>query len=1150
MSRKKKPPKFDRSQTPAQLRTRARDLRLRRRQRLNSRFELRNNLLRQARRLYEHSRIGEQPTNNWTLDRVGRYLASNAPYVNLLSRQENRLNRNLATDNFSEIFNEPLRYTEMDARRILNRVAQLRNLPRDDPNRRLLTGRIGNTIIGLSSERENMWRGILTRGFYEEVQPVYSSDGIDMLDFTDMMDIRIDEYNINAVKGAWELRQSNSGFYPFMNELKDIDLTKYGIYDNHSTHENCLIHALIQSGVSTSTINRIKLAVVGENDRNYISRKLLPNIAKLADRCFKLYTVRLDDGKARPVYYGDKSKPVIEMAMYLDHIFIYESTQFTRFSVVNYTTIHALPDFDKHKDDWFKITRLKVGKKKTTVEKEYNKQKPIDSLTLVRILTDAKLLTMKNTMDNAHGESNIHTRDNIYLDDIKKEQRPTKIPKIKKHNRGKTSIFFADTETFVYTGLHKLYLLATVGEDNDNVKRFNICDYAEQGQEHQQDRQEEKLMFDFLEHITLKGTKDAIVYFHNLKYDLFILGKLFKYMDICEKDGQYYSVKITHKKHTVELRDSYKLLNWKLADFTENLGLDKKYSKAEAVNYKFYRPEYNNKMVKCSDYRKGLSKEEETIFDNAMIDWAIKDPTTGDLLFNSTEYYLHYLDLDCLVLKHGLQKFNEIITSITGDKLCIYDCLTISSLTDKYFQLEGAYEGVFETTGNLRKFIGEAVYGGRVHCNTKFVKQVVNRKLADYDCVSQYPSAIFRLCKEKGLPIGEAVRFTQNGSNGNNCPQANSFNDSNDIKQWKEKFYSVLRVKITAVNKNQQMPMIASRTDMSIDYLNTPPTRNDGIVVIDSETLKDYIKFQDIEYELLDGVYYDNGGNKTLGTLISNLFKKRKEEKDEIKKAKELGIVRGSGLEQTIKLMLNSAYGKTIQKPSKQDKKFVERKDLNRFIFNNFNTIDRIIDLNDNQVQVIQYGIDTSYNRSQCGTMILSYSKRIMNEVFDVANDLGVNIYYTDTDSIHIDYDGVEKVEDEYRKRYNKELNGKNMEQFHIDFALGGADGEVYATTSIFLGKKSYIDVLECVNKDGKVVKGFHKRLKGITPEGLEHAAKDYPDSYLGLYIDLAKGNSKNILLNPFNTETGKEKVLFDFTRCGSTIGVSTKSEFRRVVTF
>ena len=36
------------------------------------------------------------------------------------------------------------------------------------------------------------------------------------------------------------------------------------------------------------------------------------------------------------------------------------------------------------------------------------------------------------------------------------------------------------------------------------------------------------------------------------------------------------------------------------------------------------------------------------------------------------------------------------------------------------------------------------------------------------------------------------------------------------------------------------------------------------------------------------------------------------------------------------------------------------------------------------------------------GVMILSISKRIMNEVICTAEDYGIEIYYQDTDSMHI----------------------------------------------------------------------------------------------------------------------------------------------------
>ena len=183
---------------------------------------------------------------------------------------------------------------------------------------------------------------------------------------------------------------------------------------------------------------------------------------------------------------------------------------------------------------------------------------------------------------------------------------------------------------------------------------------------------------------------------------------------------------------------------------------------------------------------------------------------------------------------------------------------------------------------------------------------------------------------------------------------------------------------------------------------------------------------------------------------------------------------------------------------------------------------------------------DDTFNRGHIGCAILSMSKRIMNEVFDVANEIACPIYYTDTDSLHCDLDAVPKIETRYKEVYGKQLNGKNLEQFHTDFNLPGACSEIYAEKSIFLGKKSYIDCLKSTDKDGNIIRGYHVRLKGITSAGLEHAASKYADSYLGLYTDLAKGNSVKILLNP------KDKVLFEYKRGH----VSTRTDFYREVKF
>ena len=171
-----------------------------------------------------------------------------------------------------------------------------------------------------------------------------------------------------------------------------------------------------------------------------------------------------------------------------------------------------------------------------------------------------------------------------------------------------------------------------------------------------------------------------------------------------------------------------------------------------------------------------------------------------------------------------------------------------------------------------------------------------------------------------------------------------------------------------------------------------------------------------------------------------------------------------------------------------------------------------------------------------------------MNEVFDVANTHKLPIYYTDTDSIHLNYDDVPILEKEFSKEYNRVLTGKQLGQFHIDFDMkdAGKGEEIYAVQSCFLGKKTYYDKLESKDKDGNTIRSYHIRMKGITKEGIAHQAKKYENGVDGLYEDLAKGNEIEFIMNPFDEENNSQKVLFQYIDGR----VNFRNKFTRMVKF
>ena len=950
-------------------------------------------------------------------------------------------------------------------------------------------------------------------------------------------------------------KNKTGGFFKFLNTTS-IDLTPYQIYttnqfkDLQSNLENCLIFTLGSCGVPENVLNSLKLSYVSGSD---IAKNKIKHIAKFIKRNIWIYERGKSDirvSKTKLVGAELIDVEPIKIAVFQNHYFKFEKTIYSRCSISNYLSLRDKKDFND-------ITQIDV-KGRATYYRRNPQGSKMSSLDVVDIMMNKGLFDAGSMVYSDEASKLSEVRDRIFLDNIESEQRlvidPEKKEKKKTNKITSNNIWTADTETFVFEGVvsHTLKSIGFVSINSIETDDICILDNNNLGLDYSSTK---KVVDKFLYSITLSGKKDAIVYFHNLKYDYFILEK---YLDIrtrCEKDGALYNVVVNYQGRKITFRDSLKLLPFGLSKFCKNLKLDDSLNKKEALPYAYYTPDNHNVRISIDDnnFTKHLSFEDLKTFNREVLKCPSYSPS--DRTFNPSIWYEEYLKLDCLVLKAGLQKFDTIVKKLTKGTCSIYDSLTISSLTDKYMKLRGCYDGVYEMCGNLRAYVGNAVYGGRVSCNEtkelnpetnqleyKYKRKVLEGKFADYDGCSLYPSAIHRLCRERGLPTGKAKKYS----------------NSNNIKnEWKNNFYSVLTVQITKVNKIQNnIPIIAykDKKQGSISYTNDCPPEP---IIIDSITLQDYIDFQGIEFEILDGVYWDclpKDANKMMGQVISELYTQRLQYKKSKNKA----------MANVLKLMLNSAYGKTILKKTHESHIILSRKPKNRkgkievckideYIYNNFNIIKSYRELSPTQVELKVSSSDMSYNRGHIGCAILSMSKRIMNEVFDVANDHKLPIYYTDTDSIHMNYDDVPILEDEFQKRFSKTLKGKQLEQFHIDFDLEGAVGDIYAIRSVFLGKKFYLDVLESTDKNGKTIRGEHRRGKGCSDIGLDVASRKYYNPKLdispsiGMYAELCKPNSSvEIQLNAYDPLTNVQKVSFEFKN-GS---VSTRGKFVRNISF
>ena len=95
--------------------------------------------------------------------------------------------------------------------------------------------------------------------------------------------------------------------------------------------------------------------------------------------------------------------------------------------------------------------------------------------------------------------------------------------------------------------------------------------------------------------------------------------------------------------------------------------------------------------------------------------------------------------------------------------------------------------------------------------------------------------------------------------------------------------------------------------------------------------------------------------------------------------------------------------GKTILKNTNTDYKYFSKKEeFENYLDYNYNYIhsyEYIDGTNEKMTRVKVYKpVSDHFNRPQCGVWVLSMSKRIMNEVMCLAEDMGIQIYYQDTE--------------------------------------------------------------------------------------------------------------------------------------------------------
>tara|TARA_B110000858_G_C17799879_1_gene474667 strand:- start:35 stop:3268 length:3234 start_codon:yes stop_codon:yes gene_type:complete len=824
--------------------------------------------------------------------------------------------------------------------------------------------------------------------------------------------------------------------------LEDLQIYKKDCDDKKRNLDNCLLFSLKQYGIADEKLEKIK---------EMIKLKKIP-ISDIKIVCDKLrvgITIWFSNtNQTRKVSYGKQYDININIGYIENHYFLIKDTKYTSYSIKNYDSV-------KHLDD-FNMIYIKTGKK--------SNNRFINTFELVSLMMENK-----DYFFDKIDAGNINKYDEIYLDKLKDNSfacleydindyrevsfdKTTIEPDLEVDE--KTKIVYFDFETGKIKRNGKIFVepfLCCTIDNQDNKKSFlgKNCAYN---------------MLNSL-------NQDTILIAHNAKFDYTFLTKhLWKCKEICNGSA-FITFTGYFGKIKIQIKDSYKLIPMRLSEFPKAFKLD--YVK-EYMPYDLYTDDNIN--LRYIEYEAVLdyieNDNEKEIFDENIAKWDLVKDSCVDMI----EYARKYCEIDVQLLRDSYNIFRD--NCISHFNIDVNKILTIPTLADKYLISEGCYDGVYELSGQPRQFIQNCIVGGRTMCCNNEKNILENVRVNDFDAVSLYPSAMYRI---NGFLKG--------------LPKVITNLDYNVVKNYDGYF---VQIKIKKIGIDRKFGL-CSYIDTDKGVRNFTNDLVGRIVYIDKTGLEDLINFQNVEFEIIKGYYFDEGFNTKINQVIKTIFDKRLQ----LKKEKNVGQL-------IYKLIMNSGYGKAIQKSHDVDTKlFDNRKDFESYLSKNYNKIKSFVKYDDDKKFKVSVGstMTDHFNRCHIGVEILSMSKRIMNEVICLAEDNSLNIYYQDTDSIHIEDKDIAVLSALYKNKYDKDLIGNNLGQFHSDFELEGANKNIIATDSIFLGKKSYVDKLVGEDDAGNKINGFHFRMKGIPSKVVEYYCNENKITIFELYRKMYNGD-------------------------------------------
>lgn len=573
----------------------------------------------------------------------------------------------------------------------------------------------------------------------------------------------------------------------------------------------------------------------------------------------------------------------------------------------------------------------------------------------------------------------------------------------------------------------------------------------------------------------------------------------------------------------------------------------------------------------------------------------------GDSRMNLWKYARYYCEMDCEVLLVGYlslrrEMFNlKILSSSTPSvidevsspccQLLMENAVSLPQFASHYFGLNGVFDGICEYKGALMSFIRRGVCGGKtmLQGNSPVIynmKQETKGPVADQDSVNLYGTAMKKIATELGgFPQGFPTIW---------APPPGVVVTSIPDFILHSHYYMVL-ISITKLGRPLRFPIVNGPREIfpskiddfckgwdrgneefdSAEVLFEKLTRSansssrhftnhpEGArMVVDKITYEDIIEFHHgADIEVHQALYWDEGGNDNIGAVMEYLFADRVKKQQEGKKAAA----------QARKLTMNSGYGRLLMAAPDSNYHFVEGKDnIHRYIARHSCTTKEASFIRpDFAVVERRKGVQDFYNASPLGAMVLSMSKRIMNRVMVLYEDLFEEkrlgdkfcMFYQDTDSIHLAQDHVDPLFRAYTKKYGQKILVKPGEE-ETDFTISKKElgafcsdfesvpGYTPPASEVFVGvmKKVYVDCMSCkpLKDEGDIGRKetYHARMKGIPKKCVDSVAEHGGITLYEMYKTIFIGY-------PITFDLAKYSVRFEM---GKDFSVSTNTSFKRVV--